>query len=163
MPASDPLEILLAHDRWATRQILRACAPLTREQFHQPFQMGPGSLHDTFVHMLGAMRIWTQGLAGQPVGPRLEQDPPRSLAEIETLLDTLFDAFNAEIRRLPLDHTMFRVRNGKTFTFTRGAVLAHVATHGMHHRAQCLNMLRQLGVSPLPPNSVAEWTWLADV
>ena len=30
----------------------------------------------------------------------------------------------------------------------------------MHHRAQCLNMLRQLGVTPLPPSSVAEWTWL---
>jgi uncharacterized damage-inducible protein DinB len=33
-------------------------------------------------------------------------------------------------------------------------------THGMHHRAQCLNMLRRLGVQPLPPSSVAEWTWL---
>jgi uncharacterized damage-inducible protein DinB len=33
----------------------------------------------------------------------------------------------------------------------------HVATHGMHHRAQCLNMLRQLGVNPLPPISVLEW------
>ena len=24
--------------------------------------------------------------------------------------------------------------------------LVHVTTHGMHHRAQCLNMLRHLGV-----------------
>jgi uncharacterized damage-inducible protein DinB len=37
-----------------------------------------------------------------------------------------------------------------------------VTTHAMHHRAQCLNMLRHLGVTPLPPSSVAEWTWLAD-
>jgi uncharacterized damage-inducible protein DinB len=27
----------------------------------------------------------------------------------------------------------------------------------MHHRAQCLNMLRHLGVTPLPPSSVTEW------
>ncbi|MFN0010846.1 MAG: DinB family protein [Phycisphaerales bacterium] len=37
----------------------------------------------------------------------------------------------------------------KTYTFTRAAVLAHVTTHGYHHRAQCLNMLRQLG-APVP-------------
>jgi uncharacterized damage-inducible protein DinB len=55
-----------------------------------------------------------------------------------------------------------RLRDGKTLQLTRGAVLAQVATHGMHHRAQCLNMLRQLGVSPLPPSSVVEWTRLGD-
>lgn len=162
MPTSDPTQILLAHDRWATRQILAACTPLTHEQFHQRFDIGPGSLHNTLVHMLGAMRLWTHGLAGGPISPRLEQDPPRTPAEIATLLDTTFDAFEAEIRRLPFDQAMSRVREGKTFTFTRGAVLTHVATHGMHHRAQCLNMLRHLGISPLPATSVAEWTWLAD-
>ena len=44
----------------------------------------------------------------------------------------------------------------------RAAVLTHVATHGMHHRAQCLNMLRRLDVQPLPPSSVSEWTWLGE-
>jgi uncharacterized damage-inducible protein DinB len=34
---------------------------------------------------------------------------------------------------------------GKTHRFTLGAALVHVTTHGMHHRAQCLNMLRHLG------------------
>ena len=55
-----------------------------------------------------------------------------------------------------------RTRDGRTFDLTRGAVLAHVVTHGMHHRAQCLNMLRRLGVRPLPPGSVTEWTWLGE-
>jgi uncharacterized damage-inducible protein DinB len=32
----------------------------------------------------------------------------------------------------------------------------------MHHRAQCLNMLRKLGVTPLPKSSVAEWTLEGD-
>jgi uncharacterized damage-inducible protein DinB len=51
---------------------------------------------------------------------------------------------------------------GKTLTMTRAATFAHLATHNAHHRAQCLNMLKQLGVRPLPPSSVAEWTWLGD-
>ena len=163
MPASDPLSILLAHDRWATRQILDACTKLTHDQFHQRFDLGPGSLHDTLTHILGAMRTWTHSLAHQELGPRLEQDPPRSPAELLTLLDQCSNDFESEATRLPLDATISRIREGHTFTFTRGAVLTHVATHGMHHRAQCLNMLRQLGVKPLPPSSIAEWTRIADI
>jgi hypothetical protein len=35
---------------------------------------------------------------------------------------------------------------------------------GVHprHRAQRLNMLRRLGVQPLPPSSVAAWSWLGE-
>jgi len=51
---------------------------------------------------------------------------------------------------------------GKQYAFTRGAILAHVTTHGMHHRAQCLNMLRHIGVSPLPLSSVLEWMRTVD-
>jgi uncharacterized damage-inducible protein DinB len=43
----------------------------------------------------------------------------------------------------------------------RGAVLTHVTTHGMHHRAQCVNMLRQLGAD-IPLNSVIEWMLTVD-
>jgi uncharacterized damage-inducible protein DinB len=43
-------------------------------------------------------------------------------------------------------------------TFTRAVILCHVHTHSMHHRAQCLNMLRHLGVSPLPQSSVTDWS-----
>jgi uncharacterized damage-inducible protein DinB len=56
-----------------------------------------------------------------------------------------------------------RTRAGKTFSFPRVGVLVHVTTHGMHHRAQCLNMLRHLGVTPLPPSSVAEWIRIVDM
>ena len=42
MPQSNPLDILLIHNRWANTQILNACAPLTPDQFHQNFD---GLLH----------------------------------------------------------------------------------------------------------------------
>ena len=47
MAESDPLQILLQHDKWATTRILDACTKLTDEAFHKRFDMGPGSLHDT--------------------------------------------------------------------------------------------------------------------
>jgi uncharacterized damage-inducible protein DinB len=162
MPTSDPVEILLAHDLWATRQILQACEKLSPHQFHQPFEIGPGSLHDTITHMLAAMRTWTETLAGTPLSPRLEHTGQRTPAELAVLLDSITAAFVAEARRLPLSDLASRQRDGKTYRFTRSAILTHVATHGMHHRAQCLNMLRHLGVKPLPLSSVAEWSRAVD-
>ena len=161
MPESDLLQILLSHDRWATAQILGACEPLTLDQFHRRFDMGPGSLHDTLTHVLGAMRAWTDTLAGQEPRPRLETDGQRRTPEqLRALLDETAKDFADQARRRPLEETVSRtLRDGRTLTFTRAAALLQVTTHGMHHRAQCLNMLRQLGVTPLPPSSVAEWTW----
>ncbi len=161
MPTSNLLDILLAHDRWATDQILATCEKLTPEQFHQRFEMGPGSLHDTTTHILGAMQHWGDLLAGRELRPRLE-GTKRSIPEILKLLNAISDDFAASARTHPLDKTVSRIRDGKTYIFTHGVVITHVATHAMHHRAQCLNMLRHLGVTPLPPSSVAEWSRMAD-
>jgi uncharacterized damage-inducible protein DinB len=161
MPTSNPLDILLAHDRWATTQILNACAKLTPAQLQQRFEMGPGSLHDTITHMLAAAQFWGDLLAGREMRPRLE-GTQRSVSELLQLLDQISTDLALSASAKPLDETVTRVRDGKTYVFTRGVVFTHVATHGMHHRAQCLNMLRHLGVKPLPPSSVTEWSWMAD-
>jgi uncharacterized damage-inducible protein DinB len=164
MAESDCLQILLTHDKWATAQLLEACAKLSQEQFHRRFDIGPGSLHDTLTHVLGAMRTWTETLAEVQPGPRLEDDGQRRTPErLRPLHEETWRAFAAEARRRPVAEVVTRkLRDGRTVQMTRGAVLTHVTTHGTHHRAQCLNMLRRLGVEPLPANSVAQWTWLAD-
>ena len=160
MPSSDPKEILLKHDHWATHKIFESCQKLSDEQFHQKFEMGRGSLHDNLLHMIHAKRGWTDLLTGREF-TKPDPDERRSIAEQLKLHDEIHAAFETAINAHPLDQTITRERGGKMYTFTRGAVLTHVTTHGMHHRAQCLNMLRHLGVNPLPPSSVAEWTWLA--
>jgi len=161
MPTSNPLDILLAHDQWATRQMLDTCAKLTDEQLHHRFEMGPGSLHDTLTHVLAAMRVWGDLLASREQRPRLE-GTNRTIADLTAMHDEIAKDFIASARAHPLDGLVSRVREGKTYTFTRGAVIMQVTTHAMHHRAQCLNMLRTLGVIPLPPSSVIEWARMAD-
>ena len=88
MPTSNPVEIMLAHDHWATRNIIETCAALTPEQFHHRFDMGPGSLHDTTTHILAAMRVWGDVLASREQRPRLEGSK-RSTTELLALLDEL--------------------------------------------------------------------------
>lgn len=161
MPESDPLAILLAHNHWATQQLLDSCAQLPDEQFHQTFEMGLGSLHDTIVHIIGAMRGW-----GDLLGRREFRDRPEgtsySIDELRTMLDEATADLSRSARDHPMDEILTRERGGREYSFTRGAVLTHVTTHGMHHRAQCLNMLRQVGVENLPQSSVAEWTLLGN-
>jgi uncharacterized damage-inducible protein DinB len=163
MPASDPLEILLTQNRWATRNLLEACSALSPEQFHQRFEMGPGSLHDTITHILAAMRGWTDMLAQREQRERLDQDGrQRTPEELMDLLEEIADDLEATARAHPVDEAVTGSRGGRTFTFMRGGVLTHVTTHGMHHRAQCLNMLRQLGVETMPPSAVVEWMLMTD-
>lgn len=91
----------------------------------------------------------------------LQEREARS-GQIRSLLDEAWHEFSAEARRRPLDETVSRrVRDGKAVHLTRGAVLTHVATHGMHHRAQC-PCSASWAAKPLPRSSVAEWIWQSD-
>lgn len=162
MPESDITRILLAHNHWATRNILDACAKLTDAQFHQRFEMGIGSLHDNLTHTQLALGVWTDVLIGRPLGPRPTTLPRFTVAQLMEKLD----ATSAELLEVAFKHPpsqiVARTRDGKAENYTRAAVLAHISTHGMHHRAQCLNMLRHLGVDPLPLSSVTGWTFNVD-
>ena len=164
MSESDPFQVLLSHDRWATAQLLDACGRLSDEQFHRRFELGPGSLHDAMTHVVSAMRAWTESLAGLESGPRLQDDGRRRTAgELRALHDEACAKFAAESGRRPTGEMVVRrTRDGRVIELTRGAVLAQVVSHGMHHRAQCLNMLRHLGVTELPRSSVVEWVAMGE-
>ncbi len=83
------------------------------------------------------------GLPGPDAGPLLEDLHGKlHLEAAESGLAA--SAARARARGLG---TEFEVTlGGQTGRFTLGAALVHVTTHGMHHRAQCLNMLRHQGV-----------------
>ena len=152
----DPMDILLAHNAWANQQMLNACAKLTEEQFHRRFEMGPGSLHDTVTHVIGAMRRWGDVLAVRADRPRIE-GTRRSVSELMAMHEEAAADLAETAKKYPQDQIITATRGTRTISGPRSAILAHVATHGMHHRAQCLNMLRHVGVSPLPPSSILEW------
>ena len=161
MACSDPVEILVSHNQWSTRQIFDACENLTQEQMEQPFDIGPGSLKKTLVHILGAMQGWGDMLAGREQRPRLEIEN-HSLMSMKSLLKQLSEDILASTQNHSVNEAVTGERGGRSYTFKRGAVITHLMTHGMHHRAQCLNMLRHLGVDPLPHSSILEWTTMGE-
>lgn len=151
----EPLAVLLAHDRWATARLLDACDGLTSEQLHRRVEMGIGSLHDTIIHDAAAVRLWAEVLARREVSAWPTNDA-RPMGELRRMVEGAFELF-ASVAGGPAGDLFTRQRDGKTYTYTRVGIVAHVHTHGVHHRAQCINMMRQLGVSPLPQSSVVEW------
>lgn len=164
--SADPLHILLEHNRWATKRVLTFCEELSETQFNERFDIGPGSLNNTLTHIVGAMRRWADRIDGRPLRPTIEvpegstwtffggpeqgprpEVPRRSPKELKRLLDEAAVDLRAVADRCVQRGlaTVFVVNFGsKVYHFTYGAALTHVTTHGMHHRAQCLNMLRRL-------------------
>lgn len=169
----DPLDILLQHNHWATRRVLGVCRDLPAEDFGRRFDIGLGSLHETLTHLIGAMRRWADRLLARPIRPAVD-NPPRNVGmasdyrvrtpdELIAMLESAAGELAAiadEIRRpggFGLSSEIDVALDGTHYRMTRGAGLVHVTTHGSHHRAQCLNMLRRLGVKELPELMVVDW------
>lgn len=159
------LQLLLDHNAWATRVLLLNAGRLERHELDRRFDIGPGSIHDTLRHIIGAMRRWADRIRGRDVRPSIEDGDRRyELRELRELLDEADADLRAvataiEARRGWSEVFEFVTSDGgRTYRFTRAAALTHVVTHGIHHRAQLLNIRRQLGLPPLGLDlDVVEW------
>lgn len=184
MLTSNPLDILLNYDAWATRLLLEASRPLSRDQFHRRFEIGLGSLHDTFTHIIGAQRRWTDRIAARTIRPALAAIPERpdiphegrertpdellalhneSTADLAAVARSLQSKPGGLESPLALDwpRAPHEGPGMKRYTFSRGCCITHVLNHGTHHRAQIINMMRHLkhpGLSDkLPELDLVDW------
>ena len=99
---------------------------------------------------------------------RMVQPNPRLEAQTRTIdeLATLLDEFDSNLRDAAarIDHAdiLEGEAMGGRYRFAAGAVITHVTTHGFHHRAQAINMLRQLGQDNIPDVSILRWMMAVD-
>lgn len=145
--------IHVRHDAWATGQMLGLCRSLSDQEFHRRFDIGPGSVHDTFVHVVGCMVRWSDRIAQRPLRASPEDDRQRrTVDELRAMLDAGAADLESVARQVheqnQYDDTLeFPRGDGKPpYRFAKKYALVHVTTHGMHHRAQLRWMMRQLGV-----------------
>ncbi len=156
--STDAYAILLSHNRWANAEVLRRCEALADDEFHQVFPIGPGSLHDTMTHVIGAIFRWSDrigggelraSMEGRTIGDTSAPMMRRSAGELLALNDRACADLAAVVERVRADGRINEVREwrfgSESYTFGVAAAVIHVTNHGMHHRAQCMNMLRHLG------------------
>lgn len=163
---NDPIiRVLLGHNAWATRHLLESLRPLSDEQLHRKFDIGPGSVHDTLRHIIGAMLRWADRIGERELRPSIEDASAapltitQLLAELDRAEVDLDAAVSRAVETNQLERTIvFKMEDGTEFTFTKAAAIVHVATHGMHHRAQVMNMRRRLGLPSLGVDlDAVEW------
>lgn len=168
------INILLQHNTWATRELIESARSLDYEEFTQvEFDMGLKTVHDTLLHIVGAMARWSDRLVGRELRPSpANTSTPGQISKkyyspdefLNLLIQAdrdLKESVNSLINNQRLSEYMtFPAADGaglQDYRFTLGAAICHIITHGVHHRAQALNMLRQLKVDKLPELDVIEW------
>lgn len=146
----DILDRLLGHDAATTRELLLLCDGLSDAQLDHDFEFGQGTLRRTLEHIVGNIETWTALITGG-------SDFAKPGGENPVPLTTLLERFDAIAPRFAMVARMSRDQDRLDDTFvdvleavprrkTVGGAILHLATHGMHHRAQLLIMLELLGI-----------------
>lgn len=142
------LQDYFAYNDWAMGVILDAAQKVPDSELDRDFAMGPGTLRKSIQHMIDAERWWLANWeTDQSPFPRGEA--PRSLAEMQSLFSDTARSRDAFLSTLDEESARRVVRvtaGGPVSCFRVTESLLQLCGHGTHHRAQCLNMLRQLGV-----------------
>lgn len=149
------LDRFLGHDAWTTRQLLLRCRELSDEQLARKFDIGDRSLHQTFEHIIAAMESHTDFLLGRSASPREGTSLDALLARL-TIVAKDFSEFATRVEREGrADEMATNLKGGNRRSL--GGVITHVVTHGMHHRAQAIFMMEQLGLQDVIEGDVLGW------
>ena len=136
---------IYGHNDWANRKVLTLCDGLTDEQLDQTKQMGFGTLRKTIFHLLEAESVWLDRWQGKPSRP-LETTTNMGVAEMRKQFDDVAAVRNqliSEEQKTNFTRVVdFKDSLGNPYSYPIGKLLNHVANHGVHHRAQALNYLR---------------------
>lgn len=158
----DLLDRLLGHDAWSTRQLLMQSKPLTELQLDQPFDIDSRTLRACYVHIIEAMEIWNDLLYERTPRPRSELNAKsQSLEGLTARLDEASSELAAISRKIARedrwDDRFNDVLDNPPQSKTFGGTIAHIITHSMHHRAQAMYILEQLGIRDHIEGDVLSW------
>lgn len=154
------LEKLLRHDAWTTRLLLTRAASLSDAALDRPFDMGHRTLRRTFRHIIANMECWCDLVLARPqrsITHTPDDDIAALLARLDIVAAELVafgESFSSSGRNDDIFTDYLENPPQKKSVTT---ALAHLCTHGMHHRAQCLWMMRQLGLGNLPEGDLFSW------
>jgi hypothetical protein len=129
--ADDAVAVLLQYEHWCTDKLGAKIEGVARHNLQRRFPIGHGTLHASFYHLVTGKTY--PGL----VAVTIRQLRDRYAIAAEQMLANNI-ALNAVDETARDDAWEIR-RNH----------LIHITTHGMHHRAQMINMLTQLGVTAI--------------
>lgn len=142
----------------ARAKLFERVRPLSLEQYTQPFPFGLKTLRDTLVEMPQAEWYYVQRLRGEEV-PKWEERPfarfyKTDFAPLERAWQEQAEETRATLgeisdwaRHVEYTYLTDDNRPGGTVRTTTGGIASQLVIHEVHHRAQAMAMLRQLGAA----------------
>ncbi len=140
----------------ARQRVFDWVRPLSAEQYAREFPIGRGTLGRTLTHIMISEWYYVQRIQGRAVPPygqwpiQDERPPPFAALEVawteqagqtRAVLGAARDWFVA------LEYQVIDDDGRPTIvTASPGDIVTQLALHEVHHRAQAMNMLRQMGV-----------------
>ena len=157
----DLLDRLLGHDAWTTHQLISRCRELPDEDLDRAFDIGHRTIRATLEHIIFNMEAWSALMAGVEVSRPRRRTEEQSLEHFGRRLDVaaarLADVARGVSARHAWDERWLDVLDQAPTEKSYGGAIAHVITHSMHHRAQLLYMMKQLGLKNLPEGDALSW------
>jgi uncharacterized damage-inducible protein DinB len=149
------VQFQVEHSVWALRELIRHARTLAPADLEKNLGIGPGSFRENLVHTIEAMVYFGENFAGRDYDPaRYPEMKERSktLDGLSELLDIAHERLRAAMVGACAGGARERVLwpNASGGYLPTAAAIAQVFDHSTLHRAQCVNMLKTLGIDPAP-------------
>ncbi len=140
----------------ARQRIFAWVRPLTPEQYVQQFPIGLGSLARTLTHIMTSEWYYIERMLGHAVPPdaqwpiRDEAPPPFPALEaawIEQAPRTRAALGAMRDWSTDLEYRVDGDQGARIIAASPSDIFTQLVLHEVHHRAQAMNMLRQLGIA----------------
>jgi len=146
------IQVFFAYNDWAQERLMSFVEPLDDEKLDRSFEMGMDSLRETMGHLYSVEWVWLERWKGHsPAVDKIPNEFPE-MKDLHHMWRITADERNIFIEALSdadLDQLVtYTNAKSEEWSFKLGHILMHVCSHGTHHRAQVLNMLRHVGVRP---------------
>ncbi|MBX3359353.1 MAG: DinB family protein [Phycisphaeraceae bacterium] len=145
---------LFRYSDWADTRVLECSQGVVDEGLDRVIGMGPGSLRRTLLHIHAGeatwLRRWMDGREGGVAEPKWPAESERvgigALRERFTATWASRDGFLGSLAEGDLGRVQaYRDSKGGVFRATLSDMVLQACLHSHHHRAQAVNMLRQVG------------------
>lgn len=149
MVTIESLTPLFEYNDWADKQLLAAAAKCDDAALDRPFDIGPGSLRRTLLHLYNGEFVWLQRCQGKRETKWPSEAEKTAINTLQQRFDAVWrdrDAFLRTLSSADLGRvTIYRDSKGSEFQAVLSDMLMQALVHSTHHRAQAVNMLRQVG------------------
>lgn len=136
---------------------MQAARSVSDQQLRQTFAIGQGNVLATLVHLYAAELVWLAAIEGNPAPMSPFDVRMESLDELEQAWNDLegrWERFYANLDEVDLGRPVTKTNalnpTAPPMTTPLADVLLHLSLHAQYTIAQMANMLRQLGIHPLP-------------